>query len=392
MNADRLVALYDRVAEAPHAIARLRRFVLDLAVRGKLVEQNPTHETAGELLRRIAAASVQLVKAGRINRRLPLQVVPPTNTPYDLPTTWRWVHFGSIADFSAGRTPSRRDTSFWNKGDFPWITIADMEDGGTIQVTKESVSDRARTDVFKSEPAALGTMIMSFKLTIGKIARLGIPAFHNEAIIAIRPYLKEIDPFLFKVLPDFARSGETKGAIKGATLNRESISNILIPLPPVAEQHRIVAKVDELMALFDRLEDAHTTRARTRGRLIQASLARLRTPNANTTTFRSHARFAIHTIPALTVRADQVNHLRQTILDLAVHGKLVEQDPNDEPASSLLERITIAKTRLTRKARKTSAVANDPSSADQVPFNLPSSWGRVHDWRDLFENGFGQYA
>ena len=101
---------------------------------------------------------------------------------------------------------------------------------------------------------------MSFKLTIGKIARLGVPAFHNEAIISIRPHLAELDAYLFKVLPQFARQGDTKGAIKGATLNRDSISNILIPLPPLAEQHRIVAKVDELMALCDRLEAARAER------------------------------------------------------------------------------------------------------------------------------------
>jgi hypothetical protein len=176
--------------------------------------------------------------------------------PHELPATWRWVRFGNIVDFSAGRTPSRNDTSFWNTGDFAWISIADMEDGKTVAATKETVSSKARANVFKCEPEAPGTMIMSFKLTIGKIARLGIAAFHNEAIISIRPHLDKLDPFLFKVLPDFARGGDTKGAIKGATLNRASISNISIPLPPLAEQHRIVAKIDEGGSAFDAGDDA----------------------------------------------------------------------------------------------------------------------------------------
>ena len=124
-------------------------------------------------------------------------------------------------------------------------------------------------------------MIMSFKLTIGKIARLGIPAYHNEAIISIRPYVLELDPYLFKILPFFARQGDTKGAIKGATLNRESISNISIPLPSLAEQQRIVTKVDELMALCDRLEASLVAGNDTKQRLLDALLHEALEPDVN---------------------------------------------------------------------------------------------------------------
>ena len=107
------------------------------------------------------------------------------------------------------------------------------------------------------------------------------------------------------------------------------------PLPPLAEQHRIVAKVDELMALCDRLEAARAEREATRDRLTAASLARLNAPDPDT--FRDDARFALDALPALTARPDQIKQLRQTILNLAVRGKLVPQDPNDEPASELAE-------------------------------------------------------
>ncbi len=190
MNAERLLALYDRVAEAPDALLHLRRFVLDLAVRGKLVEQDPIDEPASELLKRIAAEKARLVKAGKVRKRQDLPTVD--ETPFRVPENWRWTYFGNIVDFSAGRTPSRNETAFWNTGDFAWVSIADMTDRETVQTTKETVSDKARLDVFKSEPEVPGTMIMSFKLTIGKIARLGLPAFHNEAIISIRPYLNEL--------------------------------------------------------------------------------------------------------------------------------------------------------------------------------------------------------
>src|SRR5690606_5135719 len=149
----------------------------------------------------------------------------------------------------------------------------------------------------------------------------------------------DLDPYLFKVLPDLARGGDTKGAIKGATLNRESISNILIPLPPLAEQRRSVAKAEELRALLGRPEAARTPREATRDRLTAASLARLTAPETDPAEFPANARFALATLPALTTRPDQIKPLRQTILNLAVRGKLVDQDPTDEPASELLKRI-----------------------------------------------------
>ena len=121
------------------------------------------------------------------------------------------------------------------------------------------------------------------------------------------------------------------------------------PLPPLAEQHRIVAKVDELMALCDRLEAARAGREAVRDRLAAASLARLNAPDPET--FQADARFALDALPALTTRPDQIKQLRQTILNLAVRGKLVPQDANDEPASELLKRIAKEKARLVKAGR-----------------------------------------
>lgn len=370
MNADRLLQEYERISDAPDAIARLRRFVLDLAVRGKLVPQDPNDEPASELLKRIGNEKSRLVKVGEIRAKPSLPVVADADMPFLIPSKWEWVRFANIVDFSAGRTPSRNDTSFWNNGDHAWVSIADMKDGEALTTTKETVSDKARKRIFGSEPEPPGTMLMSFKLTIGKIVRLGIPAFHNEAIISIRPYLAEFDPYLFKVLPQFAKQGDTKGAIKGATLNRSSISNILLPLPPLAEQHRIVARVDELMALCDRLEAERAQREAVRDRLTTASLAHLSAPEPET--FPDAARFVLDALPALTTRPDQIKRLRQAILDLAVRGKLVPQDSSDEPASELLKRIAKEKTRLFEagEMRKPKALPE----IGETPFDLPHNW------------------
>ena len=119
-------------------------------------------------------------------------------------------------------------------------------------------------------------------------------------------------------------------------------------LPPLTEQHRVVAKVDELMALCDRLEVARTKREATRDRLSASSLARLDAPDPDPIVFRNHAAFALEHLTSLTTRRDQLKALRQTILNLAVRGKLMAQDPNDEPASELLKRITKKKARLVK--------------------------------------------
>lgn len=371
MSAALLLEHYARIADAPDAISRLRRFVLDLAVRGKLVEQDAGDEPASELLERIATEKARLVKVGTVRDRAALPAVKPQDAPYSLPSSWMWVRFANIVEFYAGRTPARNDLSFWNTGDHAWVSIADMEDGGIIQQTKETVSDIARTNVFKSEPEPAGTMVMSFKLTIGKIARLGVPAFHNEAIISIHPHLAPLDGYLFMSLPELARAGDTRGAIKGATLNRDSLSNILVPLPPLAEQHRIVAKVDELMALCDQLEAARAEREAARDTFTLSTLAKLNIPDPET--FGNDARFALANLAPLTIRPDQIKQLRQTILNLAVRGKLVEQDVADEPVEGLVQRIQRPIQELAQSLRL--KVPQLPSmSEDQAPFELPVGW------------------
>jgi type I restriction enzyme, S subunit len=373
MNAEQLLQNFDRIAESPGSIAHLRRFILDLAVRGKLVEQDPNDEPASELLNRIQVEKEKLVQEGEIKQGKILSAVTKDDLIFDIPNNWKWVRFGNIVNFSAGRTPSRHDYSYWNTGDYHWISIADMKDGEHLTTTKETISQTAKEQIFRAEPSPLGTMLMSFKLTIGKIVRLSIPAYHNEAIISIFPHLAEIDAYLFMSLPQFARGGNTKDAIKGATLNRESISNIILPLPPLAEQHRIVTKVDELMGLCDRLEAAQKDRESQRDRLVASSLNYLNQAT-DPAEFRDRAQFYFDRLPKLTTRSEHIKQLRQTILNLAICGKLVPQDPNDEPASVLLDRIQMEKKELIAHGRIRKEKPLLPLTTSNIPFMIPPSW------------------
>ena len=152
-------------------------------------------------------------------------------------------------------------------------------------------------------------------------------------------------------------------------LRTEDATIAPFPLPPLAEQHRIVAKVDELMALCDRLDVARAEREATRDRLSAASLARLNAPDPDPDTFRNHAAFAFENLVPLTTRLDQIKALRQTILNLAVRGKLVEQDPADEPASELLKRITAEKVGGRKKTKPTTNLTSSITGWD-----VPQGW------------------
>lgn len=149
---------------------------------------------------------------------------------------------------SMGKTPPRGEQKFWSYGVYPWVSIADLKDGEVITTTKEKVSEEAYHSVFSENISHAGNIVMSFKLTIGKISILGVDAFHNEAIVTISPYNKSniLKDYLIRVLPYLSQLGNSKDAIKGKTLNSKSLYNIWIPLPPQSEMNRIITKIKEV--------------------------------------------------------------------------------------------------------------------------------------------------
>lgn len=165
--------------------------------------------------------------------------------PFDLPDTWAWCRFLTIVNYRIGKTPARGETAYWHPASIPWVSISDMKEYGLVQNTKERISNEA-SKVF-GDIVPKGTLLMSFKLTVGRTAFLDINAFHNEAIISIFPYVapEVMKRYLFYTLPLLANMGDSKDAIKGKTLNSNSINNLLIPVPPVATQKAIINKIQE---------------------------------------------------------------------------------------------------------------------------------------------------
>ena len=397
MNADRLLAFYERIADAPDAIVRFRRFILDLAVRGKLVGQDPNDEPASELLKRIAAEKARLVKAGEIRKPRDLDGGNDLPTPFEVPTCWRWVRLDGVGAIIGGGTPSASDAdNFADPGTgVPWLTPADLG-GFSERFISRGARDLSEKGLQTSSATLMpaGTVLFTSRAPIGYIAIAANPISTNQGFKSIVPYVPDCSRFIALAMKTFAPEIDAKAP--GTTFKEVSgkiVAGVSFSLPPLAEQRRIVAKVHELMALCDRLEVARAEREATRDRLSAASLARLNVPDLDPTTFRNHAAFALENLTLLTTRLNQTKALRQTILNLAVRGKLVEQDPNDEPASELLKRSAAEKTRLVNEKKRTRVHrASTPAICSDVPFDLPAGWSSVKIEQILVEIQTGPFG
>lgn len=253
---------------------QLKKSILQYAIEGKLVPQDDKEEPASILIEKIREEKERLIKEKVIKRDKEESFIYRKDgsfyekigkeekciddeLPFDIPDSWEWARLGNIINFKIGKTPKRVENNLWESGVYPWVSIADMISDGIIKETKEKVSEKAYHEVFGGNISKKGTLIMSFKLTIGRVSILDIDTFHNEAIISIYPLYDKKNIFrnyLMKILPLISESGNSKSAIKGKTLNSESIKTLLIPIPSLLEQERIVAKIEEVLAKVEKLK------------------------------------------------------------------------------------------------------------------------------------------
>ena len=361
MNVDRLLAHYERIADAPDAVPRLRRFILDLAVRGKLVAQDPNDEPAAELLKRIAKEKARLLKAGGIkkSRAKPVNMADP---PFELPKLWKWAALGDLVLYDAGikREPKTLNKELW------LLELEDVEkDSGRLLVRITASARKSKST--KSEFRVNDILYGKLRPYLNKVLVADVPGYSTTEIVALRPFLPLCSRYCALALrrPDFVDYVTRLGqGTKMPRLKTEDATIAPFPLPPLAEQHRIVAKVDELMALCDRLEVARTRREATRDLLSASSLARLDAPDPDPMVFRNHAAFALEHLTPLTTRRDQIKALRQTILNLAVRGKLGEQDWKDDCGNQgQLRSDAVAETFDTQAFEGRAAI-----------FNMPVNW------------------
>lgn len=385
MATDLFLDHIETIAAAPGGVARLRDLILQFAMQGRLVEQNPADEPASVLLQRING----LRKANEPQETA--NIAPP----YLLPSKWIWTSFDDIVDFHPGKTPPTKEAKYWSEKGMPWVSISDMKHYETVTFTERTVSINAEKEVFKGNISPAGTLLMSFKLTIGKVSILGMDAYHNEAIISIFPKPGILQDYLFRFLPILALQGNAKNAIKGNTLNKESLSKMLIPLPPALEQRRIVERVNQLMALCDALEERQTRQGEERKRLLASLIDALLSASNPDEVATAWARLR-DSFDRVIDAPESVAPLRQAVLQLGVQGRLVEQDPADEPASVLLERIGMEKTQLLKDGKLKKMEAQSPIAEDKLPFTIPNGWkwtrvGNISTFVTSGSRGWAQY-
>lgn len=367
------------LAGAPNGIKKLRELILELAVRGKLVPQDPSDEPASELLKRIAEEKARLVAEGKIKKQKPLAEIGEEEKPFELPEQWQWVRLGEIAEIIRGVTYNKSDAS-----DAPLAEYAPLLRGNNINRTLNFDRPVFVPQKLISEPQYIkaGDIVIAMSSgsadLVGKAAQA--TANFDGAFGAFCGVVRSRTSDLFQFFGFFFQTplyrSRAAGHGKGIGINnlqKSALETLEIPIPPLAEQHRIVAKVDELMILCDRLEARQADADSAHAQLVQALLDSL-TQARNAEDFaQSWQRMAEHFHTLFTTESS-IDALKQTLLQLAVMGKLVPQYPNDEPASELLKLIAKEKGRWVAegKIRKQKPLAE--LSGEEKPFELPAGW------------------
>ena len=350
---------------------QLKNSILQMAVQGKLVPQDPNDEPASVLLERIRAEKEQLIKEGKIKKEknpsiifrgadnLPYEKIGKNEpvciadeVPFDIPESWEWVRLGNIGDWGSGATPNRTTPEYYN-GNIPWLKTGDLNDNYITDIP-ETITELALAKTSVRLNPIGSVLIAMYGATIGKLGILKIPATTNQACCACVPFTDIYNEFLFYFLMSqkvaFVKRGE--GGAQ-PNISKEKIVSTLMPLPPVAEQKRIVEKLRILQPYIDY--------------------------------------YAVLEKSDIKLTQSFPEKLKKSILQYAVQGKLVPQDPADEPASVLLERIRAEKEQLIKagkiKRDKHESVIfrrdnsyyeisgkNEVCIDDQIPFDVPESW------------------
>ena len=370
-----LVRHFDLIAQAPGGVARLRELILTLAVQGKLVPQDPSDEPASELLKKIRAEKDRLIAEGKIKRDKPLAEIADEVKPFELPNGWIWTSLAAVGIINP-RNDAADETvaSFVQMSSIP-IQFSEAHDvePRPWSAIKSGFTHFAEGDV---GVAKITPCFENGKSTVFRNLSNRIGAGTTELHI-VRP-LGGIDPryvLLFLKTPTFLKEGEAvmTGSAGQKRLPRNYFENKPFSLPPLAEQSRIVTRVEELMQLCDALEASGQLEAQQHAQLVNTLLGTLiqsETPEAQADNWQ---RIAIH-FDVLLDRPEAVDALEQTILQLAVRGLLVPQDPTDEPASVLLQKIRTEKDHLIAQGKIKRDKPLPPITDEEKPFELPKGW------------------
>jgi type I restriction enzyme S subunit len=375
MTATLLFEHFSTLATAPDGISRLRELILQMAVQGKLGTQDAGDEPASVLAKKIKKEKERLVNAGKIRNEKSLDPITEAAIPYQIPNNWTWMRFGEIGQIVGGGTPRTSNSEYYVTHGIPWLTPADL------YRHKNKYIGRGRKDIsedgLKESSAQLlpeGAILFSSRAPIGYVAIASNPLSTNQGFKSCIPYVIGMSEFIYYFLVSSAKEIDAKAS--GTTFKEVSgqdVKHILFPLPPLSEQHRIVAKVDRLMALCDELEARQQNERAGCLRLGTASLAGLQNAESPEE-FEAQWAQVCDAFDLILDCPENVAVLRQTILQMAVQGRMETHDPKDEPAEKLLEIIKKEKVQLVKDGKSKKEKPHEPVHADEVPFILPNRW------------------
>ncbi|EKY3211155.1 restriction endonuclease subunit S [Cronobacter turicensis] len=348
-----------------YGIKKLRELILELAVRGKLVPQDPNDEPASELLKRIAAEKAELVKQGKIKKQKPLPEIREEEKPFELPEGWEWVRLGDAVEVINGRAYKKHEML---QSGTPLLRVGNLFTSNEWYYSDLVLDEDKYIDK--------GDLIYAWSASFGPFIWQGDKVIYHYHIWKLKFFSESSlnKFFLHDYLASITERIKSQGnGIAMLHMTKERMEKQVIACPPIEEQIKIVSKIKELMSLCDQLEKQSLTSLEAHQQLVETLLATL-TDSQNAEEFTNNwARISQHFDTLFTTEAS-IDALKQTILQLAVMGKLVPQDPDDEPASELLKRIEQEKAQLVKEGKIKKQKPLPPVNDEEKPFELPQGW------------------
>jgi len=356
-----------------YGIKKLRELILELAVRGKLVPQDPNNEPASELLRSNEKRKQELAKDGSMKTAANGNI-NVADYYLETPKNWSWIRLGNLAKFIdyRGKTPKKTDSGI------RLITAKNIKKGFIDLNPEEFIAGQDYQSWMTRGFPKNGDILFTTEAPLGNAAIIDL---NDKFALAQRSicfqwHIPEISPFmLIQILakPFQSQLNDKSTGMTATGIKAAKLKEIPVILPPILEQKKVVARVKELMSLCDQLEQQSLTSLDAHHQLVETLLATLTDSQNAEVLAENWTRISLHFDTLFTTEAS-IDALKQTILQLAVMGKLVPQDPNDEPASELLKRIEQEKAQQVKEGKIKKQKPLPPVSDEEKPFELPVGW------------------
>ena len=371
---------FDTIFKNKTSLETLDKVILDLAIKGKLVEQNQDDEPASELIKRIKAEKQRLIDEKVIKKEKPLPPIEDEEIPFDIPNNWEWVRLGEIGLLQTGNTPSTSKAEYFGR-DIPFITPADISKGKIFYENRGlSFLGKEKGRVAKQN-AILQVCIGG---SIGKVYYTDREVCFNQQINGIDLYICNFKYIYLILSSTYFYEELIKNSNGTATpiINKSSWGNLPIPLPPIEEQKRIVSKVEKLQSIIKDLKEIYIKNQNNRENLKKSLLSEIESQSSDKDLLKNLETVFTNFDKIIKTKED-IKDIRNLILSLAIKGKLVEQNQDDEKASELLKRIKAEKQRLIDEKVIKKEKPLPPIEDEEIPFDIPNNW----EWVRLGELG-----